>query len=47
MIGQKYIPQTIAGEQAAKIAKTLPKKDCNIQPKGRAPLPDKFSTRLK
>ena len=47
MIGQKYIPQTIRGEQAERISKTLPKKNCSIQRKGRAPLPDKFSTSWK
>ena len=47
MIGQKYIPQTITGELAERISKTLPKKKCSTQRKGRAPLPDKFSTSLK
>lgn len=47
MIGQKHIPQQITGEQAAKIAKSLPQKDCTQQTKGRSPLPDKMTIRWK
>ena len=41
------IAMTAEGEQAKIISKTLPKRDSSVQRKGRAPLPDKFSTRWK
>lgn len=47
MIGQKHIPQTIKGEQADRIAKTLPKKDRTRKAKGRAPIPDRLTISWK
>lgn len=47
MIGRKFIPQTIKGDQASRIAKDLSSKADGSQSKGRAPLPDKFSTSWK
>ena len=46
MIGQKHIPQTITGEQAKTISKSLPQKDRTQKTKGRAPLPDKMTISL-
>ena len=47
MIGQRYIPQSVKGDLAKRIAQTLPPKDTSKKEVSRTLFPDKTEVKAK